>query len=303
MTKNKELVYDIIQLACDVPKNAITNMARTPGGETNVSYFATVAGKEYVVRLPGKGTEVLINRRAEKENLTFGTKLGINPAFVYFDETTGIKISHAIPAATALTKETAKYPHILLDIIELFQHLHEADDVMTQRFDLFQMIDHYEQLAYVENTLQPKKLASLRAEIASLKNVYQSYDIQAAPCHMDAVSINILRDEADRLYLIDWEYSGMFDPLWDVATLFLSLELTEEEELFFLTTYFRCEPNAEALQRLHVLKIFLDYYWSLWYMYKETQGDNFGNKGTARINRAAANLASYQVLYADNIVV
>ena len=305
MNNNKEMVYDIIQATLDVAKETITHVERTPGGETNESYFATVAGKKYVVRLPGKGTEVLIDRSIEKENLTFGTKLGINPAFVYFDETSGIKISHAIEAATPLTQATARDAHIFHKLIHLFQTLHETDDVMSNRFDLFQKINEYEQLAFAANSVTLQQIVPLRSEIHALQQVYESYDIVdvEAPCHMDSVIINILQDKTDNLYLIDWEYSGMFDPLWDIATLILSLELNEEEEHYFLTNYFRREPTVDELQRLHLLKIFLDYYWSLWYIYKETQGDNFGNKGTARIQRAKHHLATYKMAYEVDVVV
>src|SRR5699024_6516717 len=86
MKKHEEMIYDIIQDTLDVSKEEITDIVRTPGGETNISYFVTVDGNQYVIRLPGIGTEELIDRRAEKRNLQVGTKLGINPAFVYFDE-------------------------------------------------------------------------------------------------------------------------------------------------------------------------------------------------------------------------
>ena len=62
------------------------------------------------------------------------------------------------------------------------------------------------------------------------------------------------------MYLIDWEYSGMFDPLCDVATLFVSFQFTEEE-LFFLTYYLGREPNKEELHH-----IFIAYHFSRLFM-------------------------------------
>lgn len=303
MKKHKELIYDIIQDTLDVSKAAISDVKRTPGGETNLSYFVTVDGEEYVIRLPGKGTEELINRHAEKTNLQLATKLGINPAFVYFDELTGIKVTQAIEGAKPLLPEKAKEVGNLLELIEIFRRLHGAEERMYARHDLSEMIHHYETLALEENRVKMERILPLRAEIHALLDVYESFTVEEVPCHMDAVFINILQDKNDQLFLIDWEYSGMFDPLWDLATLFMSLEMKEEEEAFFLEQYYGRAARSDEKQRLHLLKIFLDYYWGLWYFFKEARGDDYGNKGKDRMIRAEANISLYKQLFTEGLVV
>lgn len=303
MKKHKEMIYDIIQDTLDVSKAAITDIVPTPGGETNISYFVTVNGEQYVLRLPGKGTEELINRQSEKMNLQLGTKLGINPAFIYFDEATGVKITHAIEDAKPLLPNVAKQPYYVSKLISMFQDLHNSDEIMYQRHRLSDMIHYYETLALEENRMKLERMTPLRAEIHALLHVYESFSFQETPCHMDAVYINLLKDKNEQLFLIDWEYSGMFDPLWDLATLFLSLEMTEEEEQIFLTHYFNREPNPEEKQRLHLLKVFLDYYWGLWYFFKEARGDDYGDKGMERIHRAEANIDLYKQLFTEDVVV
>lgn len=301
--KHKEMIYDIIQDTLHVSKELITHIKRTPGGETNTSYFITVGMDKYVVRLPGKGTDQLINRYAEKECLVYVTMIGINPELVYFDVESGVKITRQIDGATQLTPESVRQLNVMKDIVHLFQQLHKSQPPMNNDFNLFAMISHYEKLVYEENSVQSKKLAPLKLAIWELKNVYDTFHVKQTPCHIDAACSNILKDKNNRLYLIDWEYSGMFDPLWDIATLSLSLKLTEEEEKFFLAYYFGYQPVAEEIQRLHLLKIFLDYNWSLWYFYKEAKGDDHGNKGMERINRAEKHLTLYRILYDDNPVV
>lgn len=303
MKKYEEMIYDIIQDTLDVSKAEISDIVRTPGGETNISYFVTVNGNQYVIRLPGMGTEELIDRRAEKVNLQIGTKLGINPPFVYFDEKTGIKITHAIKEANPLLPKIAKQPYFLGKLISMFQGLHKSNEIMYQTYHIPDMIHYYETLALEENRMRMERIISLRAEIHALLHVYENFTFQEAPCHMDAVFINILKDKHDQLFLIDWEYSGMFDPLWDLATLFLSLEMTEEEEDFFLTQYFNREPHQAEKQRLHLLKVFLDYYWGLWYFFKEAKGEFYGSKGTDRMVRAEANISLYKELFTEDVVV
>src|SRR5699024_1055415 len=123
------------------------------------------------------------------------------------------------------------------------------------------------------------------------------------PHYKDVVYINKLKNKEDYLLQIDWEYIGLCYPLWDIATLSLSLLLDEEEEVFFLSYYFGRSPNEEELQRLHLLKIFLDYYWSLWYFYKEAKGEQFGDSGMRRVNRAESHIIQYKDIYESNIVV
>lgn len=303
MKKHKEMIYEIIQDTLDVSKAEITDIVRTPGGETNISYFVTVNGSRYVIRFPGKGTEALIDRQAEKLNVQIATELGINPAFVYFDEATGIKMTHAIEDAKPLLPPLEKQAYDVNELVSLFQALHHSDKIMYQRYHLSEMIHYYERLAFEENRVKMEGIMPLRAEIHALLHVYESFYFQEAPCHMDAVCINILKDKQEQLCLIDWEYSGMFDPLWDLATLFLSLEMTEEEEALFLTNYFNREAHLVERQRLHLLKIFLDYYWGLWYFFKEAKGEDYGSKGTDRRLRATASIALYKQLFTKDVVV
>src|SRR5699024_10873210 len=189
------------------------------------------------------------------------------------------------------------------ELISMFKRLHSSGEMMYQRHNLSNMIHYYETLALEENRMKMERMTPLRAEIHALLHVYESFSFQEAPCHMDAVYINILKNKHEQLFLIDWEYSGMFDPLWDLATLFLSLEMTEEEEGFFLTQYLNREPHQAEKQRLHLLKIFLDYYWGLWYFFKEAKGDDYGSKGTDRMVRAEANIALYKQLFTEDVVV
>lgn len=303
MKKNREMIHEIIQDTLNVSKENITSIKRTPGGETNTSYFVTINEENFVVRLPGKGTDQLIDRHAERESLIYGTMIGVNPELVYFDVNSGVKITRQIEGATQLTPESVRQLNLMKEVVNLFKQLHQAQTPMDHQFNLFKLISHYENLVYEENRVQSGKLDPLKLVIWELKTVYEAFLIEQTPCHIDAACSNLLIDKNNRLYLIDWEYSGMFDPLWDIATLSFSLKLTEEEEMFFLTYYFRRQPHTEELQRLHLLKIFLDYNWGLWYFYKQAKGEDHGNQGVERMRRAEQHIALYRMLYDDNPVV
>ena len=299
----KEMIHSLIRNVLQLVDPVITDIRRTPGGMTNNSYFVTVNGEKYVVRIPGSGTDELIDRYAEKDNLIYGTELGINPELVYFDVDSGIKITRKIESSKTLTPELARKGQLMKEIITVFQRLHHSKTIMKNRFQLFLLMNHYESLVNKVNPLMMEKVAPIKDDILDLKKVYESFDVKEVPCHIDTVPANFIIDTRDQIYLIDWEYSGMFDPMWDLATLFVSLNFTEEEELFFLTHYLEREPNQEEMQRILLHKVFQDYLWSLWTFYKEAKGDDFGSTAIKRIERAVKNIAEYHTIYNRNNVV
>ena len=103
------------------------------------------------------------------------------------------------------------------------------------------------------------------------------------------------------LYLIDWEYSSMNDPMWDLAALFLKSEFTPEEEEDFLAHYER-EKTPVSREKIRIYKILQDIIWSLWTIwtiYKEENGADFGDYGISRYNRAMKELDSKGALGED----
>lgn len=287
----------LIENTLNISNPEIEDMRRTPGGMTNDSYFVTVNGEKYVVRIAGKGTDELIDRQSEMNNLIYGTEIGINPELIYFDIESGLKITRKLESSKALTPELAREGQIMQKIISLFQRLHYSKKPMTNRFDLFGLMGHYENLVQEVQPFMMEKIAHMKEHILALKKVYETMEVIETPCHIDTVPANILVDKKEQLYLIDWEYSGIFDPMWDIATLFQRLFFTEEEQLFFLKTYFGRDPRPEEMQRILLHEIFQDYLWCLWTIYKEAKGEDYGALAMERMERAMKNIAEYNTTY------
>lgn len=299
---NKERIKKEIRKALQVEDAVITDIRQTPGGLTNNSYFVTINDEKYIARFAGRGTKKLIDRKAEKCNLLFGTELGINPALIYFDITTGMKITQAIEGATSLTPSTAREDHMMKSIISLFRHLHNSEKTMENHFNLFNLMDYYEKLVESMSPLTIKMIAPLKEDVMKIKGKYESLQVIETPCHIDAECSNLILSGKEDLSLIDWEYSGMFDPLWDLATLFQSLQFTEEEEMFFITYYLERKPTNEELQRLLMHAVFQNYLWYLWTVYKEASGDDFGSYGMDRYERTIENIGRYKSLFQEDDV-
>lgn len=278
---NKTLLKKKITEALQLKNPEIIEIRRTPGGMTNDSYFATVNNEELVIRIPGAGTEELVNRIEEKANLLYGTRLGINPPTLYFNKDTGLKITQKIKDPISITPALAREGNTMQQIIYLFKHLHNTKAPMRNDFKLFSLINHYESLVKDVNDVIFEKISELKKDVIALQMIYESFQITQAPSHIDPVCANIIKNKHEEIYLIDWEYSGMFDPLWDIATLFISLEL----------------------QRMLMHTIFQDYLWALWSFFKESQGEEVGNEAVMRMDRATENISLYKEIYEEDIVV
>ena len=130
--------------------------------------------------------------------------------------------------------------------------------------------------------VRPRILA-LRDRLAALGSVL-------TPCHNDAVPENFVKAGDGRLWLIDWEYSGMNDPMADFAALFIENDFPEERQEYVLGKYFDGPVPAGVRERILCFEILWDCLWAQWTVIKEAGDDDFGTYGMDRYTRALENL-------------
>lgn len=261
------------------------------GGMTNKNYKVTIKEEEYVLRLPGNGTEKMINRYEEKVNSTLASRLGIDTELIYFNEETGVKIAKLIPNAETLNPTTAKREDHMRLTTSVLKKLHQSGAEMENQFDVFAKMVEYEQLLQEVNGKMYEPYEEVKAQVIALKREYEMMDIQQTPCHNDLVAENFVKSGDDKIYLIDWEYGGMNDPIFDLAAHALECDFSEEDEELFLRLYLESDEIPVDIQkRMLMNKIFQDFLWSIWTCIKEAKGDDFGTYGIDRFNRARMNL-------------
>ena len=292
MEKLTELIKEVLQLP-----EAEVEIISTLGGMTNINYLASINSNRYIVRVPGNGTGDFINRREEKVNLELAAALGINPEHIYLNVESGLKITREIKDAKTLTPQTAKNDETMRMVTETFQKLHRSTSKMNNRFELFTLMDKYEMLALRENAQFFNGHEEVKEDVMSLKSYYQSLAVEECPSHIDPSYTNFILCGEGKLYLIDWEYSGMFDPLWDLAAHSMESGFSESEEEHFFTHYFQRDISKMESERILMHKIFQDYLWSVWTSFKEAKGDDFGTYGKKRFERAKENIKIFKEVY------
>lgn len=262
------------------------------GGMTNNNYIVETDKKKYIFKFFGKGTEKLINRELEKQNLPIVKEIGLDVENYSFDTNEGIQINEYIDDAKTFDKETIKEK--LLEISNILRKVHLSKGKFNSKFDIFKEIEKYENL--IEKKIDFPYYEKIRNKTLQLKKDLNYLGIEEKNCHMDLVPENFIEDKNGKIYLIDWEYCGINDPMWDIAALFIESDFTKKEEGEFLSFY-KTEETPINFQKILIFKILQDHLWSIWTIYKEEQGDNFGTYGIDRYNRMLKNLREYKEVY------
>lgn len=261
------------------------------GGMTNKNYKVNIKGRYYILRMPGTGTQDMISRSNENNNVHLVDSLGIDSKITYFDEETGIKLSEFIEDAETLNSQTAKREDNMELTASILKKLHTSHIKFENEFNVFNEIEKYERLLEEANGVYYSDYSYVREEVISLKDILERVGIELRPCHNDTVPENFIKDNNGRIYLIDWEYSGSNDPMWDLAAHILECGFSKDEEELFLQKYFEKDNVEEKYkQKILIYKICQDFLWSIWTIVKEAKGDDFGSYGLDRYNRSKENL-------------
>ena len=265
----------------------IVNVERL-GGMTNNNYLVETTNRKFIVKFFGKGTDKLINRIAEKNNLEKLRDLELDVENYIFDINEGIKVNEYIENATTFDAHYIKTKN--KEVAEILQKVHGSGKELEGEFKIFDEIKKYEDL--IQGEIKYAYYDKIRDKVFGLQSHLEEIGIDRKSCHIDLVPENFIEDENGRVYLIDWEYSSMNDPMWDLAALFIESNYRKSEEGDFFK-YYHSEKTPVSIAKIMIYKILQDFLWSLWTIYKEEQGAEFGSYGQDRYNRCLKNLKEY----------
>lgn len=235
------------------------------GGMTNHSYKVTLEdGEELLVRIPGEGTEELINRPDERKSTELGCRLGIDSELLYFGGD-GTKVMRFIRNPQPMDEKVMQQKENLLQAAEIFRRLHTCGEDTGVRFEVFEMADLYEKLIRDGGVALYADYEDVRGTVMEIKAAVDAAGIAPrVPCHNDSLMGNWVLREDGKLYLIDWEYSGMNEAMWDLSCLSIEAEYGEEHDNALLAAYYGRQVTAEEKKRFIAAKLYVDYLWTLW---------------------------------------
>ena len=271
------------------------------GGMTNHSYKITrLDGSEYLVRVPGEGTEELINRLDERKSTELGCKLGIDSKLLYFGDD-GCKVMEFIHDPQLMSDEVMRKQEVLTQAAEIFHKLHTCGEDTGVRFEVFEMASLYEKIIRDGGVSLYSDYEDVKQTVMNIKaEVDKNGVAPKVPCHNDSLVANWVLDGNGKLYLIDWEYSGMNEAMWDLSCLSIEAEYGEEEDAELLDTYYKLEGREVGLEdkkRFIAAKLYVDFLWTLWGLTRVPfDGQFMQDYADGRYERLKSNIDSYKKL-------
>lgn len=271
----KNLAIDIIKETFHVHNKEIEEIKVLKKGMTNRSFLFEVDGKRYIMRIPGEGTDQLINRREEAEVYNTIKDKGICDDIVYINPENGYKITAYLEGARNCD------PTNVSDLNACMKRLREFHSMKLEvphTFDIFKQIDFYEELMkhqsiYRDYSITKERVQSLKAYIDTNKKDFVLTHIDAVPDNFLFVNSD---DGVSEIKLIDWEYAGMQDPDVDIA-MFCIYSLYEKDEVDrLIDIYYSNNCNKSTRLKIYCYIAACGLLWSNWCEYKRSLGVEFG---------------------------
>jgi len=240
-------------------------------GMTNRSYSFILKDRHYLARIPGEGTDRLIDRRNEYAVYQKISSLEICDDLVYIDPETGYKI-------TVYWKNVRVCnPHDLRDVkacMFKLRSFHGAELEVPHFFDIFERIEFYESLWNQPSCYED--YAKTKADVMFLHKYIASLSPKLALTHIDAVPDNFLIFEDNEIRLIDWEYASMQDPHVDIAMFAVYAMYNRDQVESLIDAYFTEGCPIDIRAKIYAYIAICGLLWSNWCEYKRQYNIEFG---------------------------
>ena len=265
------------------------------GGLTNLVFRVDHGGEQYVLRIPGKGTEEYINRANEAQAAREAARAGVSPDVLHFDAATGVMVTRLVDHAVTMTPENFKtIAGTPARAGEVFRKLHTSGAQFNFRFELFTMIDDYLKILATKDIELPAGYHDVVREAETVRAALNAHPLPLTACHCDPLCENFL-DTGRRMWLVDWEYSGMNDPMWDLGDLAVEAQFDAAQEDEMIRAYFGGEPTDAERGRIVIYKAMCDLLWTLWGLIQHANKnpvDDFWAYAVNRFTRCKALMAT-----------
>ncbi len=233
------------------------------GGLTNLVYRVEANNKDYILRLPGEGTGAYIDRAVEAHNAKQAANAGVSAEVYFFNIESGLMLADFLSGETMTPENFKNRIGSAARAGIVMKKLHTSGKRFQFHFELFNMIDEYLKTVAKLNAELPDGYYEVLKQAEPVRKALQQNPVQLAPCHCDPLAENFL-DDGERMWMVDWEYSGMNDPMWDLGDLSEEAGFNEAQDAEMLNAY--CDGNVTANHqgRMIIYKAMSDLLWTLW---------------------------------------
>ena len=248
-----------------------------------------------VVRLAGEGTADYIDRDVELHNAHQAALAGVSPDVLHAIPEEGLMVTRLVPGIDTMTPALfAQRPDSVSRAGVALKILHSSGVHFQFRFELFSMIEDYLTILTGKTIELPDGYHDVVKQSKPLKTALEKRSIPLAPCHCDPLCENFL-DDGKQIWIVDWEYSGMNDPWWDLGDLSVEGGFSDAQDQAMLQAYCFGDPKEHEYSRMLVYKAMCDLLWTLWGLIQHADGnpaEDFWVYATGRLGRCRELMSS-----------
>ena len=232
-----------------------------PGGITNRNHVVRGPdGRPYVVRIPGERTELLgIDRAGEAEAARRAAGLGIGPPVVGELPGVGTLVTALVPGRHLAAGDLRTR---LADVADLVRRFHDSGPLGAW-FPIHRVVEWHARDAASHGVAPPASYDRLHAVSLRIEAAFAASPEPPVPCHNDLLPANLLVD-ADRVWLLDFEYAGMNERMFDLGNLSVNCGLTADDDDRLLREYCGRAPDRRRWARLELMKIMSELREGMW---------------------------------------
>jgi thiamine kinase-like enzyme len=236
------------------------SVQRLDGGLTNRNYKVSTPAGTFVARVFCRGGLLAINRDHEYRNTAAAAAAGAAAPVIEYRPEAGVLVIGYIEGRT-LTNADVSAPGTIARVARACRRLHAAQPFVND-FDMFDIQRRYLGVVCAGGFRLPAGYTSLMPRFDALRRALAARPAALVPCHNDLLAGNFI-DDGDRIWLIDYEYSGNNDPCFELGNIWSEASLPPELLEPLVTAYYG-RPTRSRLARARLLGLMSKYGWTLW---------------------------------------
>ncbi|WP_280170829.1 choline/ethanolamine kinase family protein [Agrobacterium pusense] len=236
------------------------------GGISNTNFRIEVEGDDlgYFLKIPGRGTEMFIDRRAAAAASKQAEAIGVGPkTFDYLDHL-DIEIAEFIDGRRASTHKDFADPAVRNEAVRVYRQFHDAPALPLTK-TVFDMIEEHFDQARALGGHWPLDHDWLFRSYKQARAALEASGLDLVPCFNDPMPGNFLIGDDKSIKLIDFEYASNNERLYDLAIWSGEMFYSEDIDCEIIEEYFGFY-NKASHARFIVHKALADIKWSTWAM-------------------------------------
>ena len=228
----------------------LENIEPLEGGITNLNFLVSDSGSKSVVRLGSDIPEHLVYRSNEIIVSEAAYQIGVSPKLIYNEP--GVLVLEFIESKTLEPKTVRENLNKIVPIIrKIHDEIPNKLSGQPQIFWVFYVIKYYSNFLLKNNSSHISLIPSLLKKAEKLEKLSSPREIVFG--HNDLLAANFL-DDGSKIWVVDWEYGGFNDPLFDIGGLSSNNDLDENLEKEVLQMYFKEKPSKDLIIKYNAMK-------------------------------------------------